>query len=306
MSIIIPRGTKIPVQKEHNYLTSCDNQEEIYVGIFEGEKKYVNDNHLLGEFCLSNLPKRPEGEVSVTVTYSIDTNGILTVTAEEISKGIKNSIKIINDKGFNEEEIIKEIKNSNLTVVKDDNKEVKNYKKYMSDYIKFYNETYNPQEKYKYIFNFTETLVNFINTFEKEGNDTLGNKYFLYIKALFGAYKTIIQLRNNMTNNEINNLLNNCKNFLKILSTFKNINYKHYIELLYLFLIPLSKEEKKKPLEKQKQITESRNHILFELTTYVIELVEEKAEQILSCQLKFSRYNAKYLFQNCIQISELK
>ena len=77
MSVIIPRGTKIPVQKESNYITSCDNQEEIYVGIFEGEKKYVNDNHLLGEFCLTNLPKRPEGEVSVTVNYSIDTNGIL-------------------------------------------------------------------------------------------------------------------------------------------------------------------------------------------------------------------------------------
>ena len=71
---------------------------------------------------------------------------------------------------------------------------MKNYKKEMSEYYKYYIESYNDKEKYKYMFNFAETLVNFLNTFDKEGNDTLGNKYFLYIKALFDSYRTLIQL----------------------------------------------------------------------------------------------------------------
>jgi hypothetical protein len=70
-------------------------------------------------------------------------------------------------------------------------------------------------------------------------------------------------------------------------------------------VISLSKEDKKNSFETQKKITESRKIILYSLVTYVIELVEEKAEKILSDNNKFSRYNSKYLFQNCITISEL-
>ena len=305
MDIIIPRGTKIPIKRVKNYITVNDYQESIRIGIYEGENKYVKDNHLLGEFILSSLPKKLKGEVSVEVTLDIDINGILTVTAVEKSQGIKKSIKIINDKGFNEDEVIQEMRKSNLAILNLENKEIKNYKKDMNDYLKYYNETYNHGEKYKYIYNFSETLINFLKTFDKEGNDTLGNKYFLYIKALFEAYKTMIKLKKELDEKEINNILTNAKYFLKILSTFKNTNYKKYIELLYLFKISLDKREKKELLENQEQYMEIRNRILFELVVYVIELIKGKADEILTNDSKFSRYNSKYLFQNCIQISEL-
>ena len=307
MSVIIPKGTKLPFKNMQRYETVNDNQEMVKIGIYEGEKKYIKDNHLQGEFTLTNLPKRPKGQVKVEVTFSIDENGILTVTAEETSQGIKNTIQIVNDKGLNVNEIIKEINISNMSLISIDNEnEVKNYKKCINDYIKYYAESYNNEEKYKYIQNLSKILIKFIDTFDKIGNDTLGNKYFLYIKALFETYRKRLQLLSAFTDDNLEEIPQICKKFLQILSTFKNTDYKSYIELLYLFDIPLSKNDKKETIKIQNKITELRERILFDLVTYVIELIEEKAEKILSSvDLKLSKYNSKYLFQNCIQISEL-
>ena len=306
MSVVIPRGTKIPIKKTNHYQTSLDYQEEISIGVYEGENKYVKDNHFLGEFNLVDLPKKKAGEVKDDVTFSIDANGILTVTAQETSEGITNSIKIINDKGFNKEEIIENINETFTPLVNNnDNKTFKNYKKEMGEYYKYYMESYNPKEKYKYIYNFAETLINFLNTFEKEGNDTLGNKYFLYIKVLFDAYRTFLQLNSIINDNDKNLIIKNSKYFLEILSTFKNTNYNSYIELLNFYVIHLSTEEKKESIETVNQINDIRNCILFDLVTFVIELIEKKAEKILSSKSKYSRYNSKYLFKNCLQISEL-
>ena len=95
MSVIIPRGTKIPVKKTDNFETTEDYQESLLIGVYEGEKKYVKDNHLLGEFELTDIPKKPIDDVDVEVTFSIDANGILTVSAVETSQGVNKSIKII-------------------------------------------------------------------------------------------------------------------------------------------------------------------------------------------------------------------
>ena len=305
MSIVIPRGTKIPVQKTNRYQTSHDYQEIISIGVYEGDNKYVKDNHFLGEFKLVDLPKKKEGEVKDDVTFDIDSNGILTVSAVETSQGINNSIKIINDKGFKKDEIIENINNTFTPLINNDNKIIKNYKKEMSDYYKFYIETYSKIEKAKYLYNFSETLVNFLDTFEKDGNDTLGNKYFLYIKVLFDSYKALIQLKAIIDDNEKNKIISNSKKFLETLSTFKNTNYTNYVELLSFYSIPLSMKEKKESIETQNKIIDYRNYILFDLVTLVIELIEQKAEKILENNLKYSRYNSRYLFQNCLLISEL-
>ena len=100
MDVVIPKGTKIPVSKTGHYETSVDYQEVIKIGVYEGENIYVKDNHLLGEFNLVELPKKKKGEVKDDVTFNIDENGILTVSAVETYQGINNSIKIIKDKGF--------------------------------------------------------------------------------------------------------------------------------------------------------------------------------------------------------------
>ena len=89
---------------------------------------------------------------------------------------------------------------------------------------------------------------------------------------------------------------------MKILSTFNNTNYKTYIELLNQLKIPY---EKKTNVLLEKKINEERNLILYDITIYSMELIQAKAEKILTSNQKFSRYNSKYLFQNCIHISEL-
>ena len=305
MSVVIPKGTKIPVTKTKGYQTSHDYQDEIDIGIYEGENKYVKDNHLLGNFNLVDLPKKIKGEVKDDVTFFIDENGILTVTAVETSQGITNSIKIINDKGFQKDEILENINKTFTPLLSANHEEIKNYKKEMSYYYKEYNNSYSQKDKSKYINNFGQTLVAFLNTLGKKGNDTLGNKYFLYIKVLFESYKILIQLNSILDDKDKKMIIDNSKKFLEILSTFNNINYNNYIELLNLFVIDLNFEEKKMPFETQKKINESRNDILYDLVVYVMELLVKKAESVLSKNLKFSRYNAKYLFQNGLQINEL-
>ena len=305
MSVIIPKGSKIPIEKKKSYTTTYDSQTWVKIEVYEGEKKYVKDNHLLGKFKLVNLPPKKVREVTFDEIFSLDSDGILTVTAIETSEGIKNSIKIVNDRGYNKDEIVGNIKNLNSTLINNDCKEFKNYKKDMNVYYKEYYNSNNTQEKYTYIYNFGETLIEFLNNFEKEENDTLGNKYFLYIKTLFESFHKLIQLKIIIDENDKKRIINTSKDFLKILSTFKNINYNHYIELLNLFVIPLREEEKKNLFDVQNKIIDSRNCILFDLVTCVIELIKEKAEKILLNNNKFSRYNAKYLFQNCITISEL-
>ena len=309
MSVIIPKGTRIPTEKTQNYVTTRDNQTIIPVGIYEGEEKYVKDNHLLGNFNLIDLPKKPAGKVNCNITFSIDENGILLATATETSIGIKESIKLINDKMIGENQIKDEINRSTIFLIIDNMNnnfiQVTNYKKNINDYIRYYSESYSKEDKLKYISNLSKELILFINTFDKEGNDTLGNKYFLYIKALFESYNKKLKLNSILEQNEIDNIIYHCKYFLKLLSNFQNTNYKSYIELLYLFDIPLSKEEKEQSAKEEKLITDTRNNILFDLVTYSMELIEERAEIIQNMKLQLSQYNSKYLFQSCIQISEL-
>ena len=303
MSVIIPRYSSIPIKKARNYLTAHDYQKAISIGVYEGENKYVKDNHLLGLFELVDIPIKKKREVENHVTFSIDENGILTVTAVETSKKIANSIKIINDKGFNKDEIIENINKTYISLIENnENKEFKNYKKEMKEYYKFYTDTYDNDEKYKYIYNFSEAVMKFLNCFEKEGNETLGNKYFLYIKVLFQAYRTLMQLTEKINDTDKNLIIKNSKDFLKILSNFKNTNYKTYIELLNQLKIPY---EKKENIKLEKMINEDRNFILYDITLYTMELLQAKADKILLSNQKFSRYDSRYLFQNCIHISEL-
>ena len=255
MSVVIPKGTKIPVTITKGYQTSSDYQEEIEIGVYEGENYFVKDNHLLGIFNLVELPKKLAGEVKDDVTFSIDENGILTVSAVETSQKINNSIKIINDKGFQKDEIIENINQTSTPLRSANHEEFKNYKKEMNYYYNEYNNSYCPKDKYKYIYNFGETVVAFLNTFEKDGNDTLGNKYFLYIKVLFESYRILIELSSIINENDKKVIIDNSKKFLAILSTFKIINNNKSLELLNLFVINLNLDEKKEPFEKQKQIT---------------------------------------------------
>merc|ERR1712021_13766 len=99
MSTIVKRNSTIPNKKTESYTTLENNQRCLTVEIFEGERAMTRDNHLLGSFDLNGIPPAPRGVPSIEVTFDIDANGILNVSAEEKSTGKKEKITITNDNG---------------------------------------------------------------------------------------------------------------------------------------------------------------------------------------------------------------
>ncbi len=107
MTKLIERNTTIPTEKKETFSTAADNQTEVTIHVLQGEREFAHDNRTLGRFNLTGIPPAPRGVPQVEVSFNIDANGILNVSAKDLATGKKQSIEIKGSSGLSDDEVEK-------------------------------------------------------------------------------------------------------------------------------------------------------------------------------------------------------
>jgi molecular chaperone DnaK len=102
---MIPRNTSIPTRKSETFTTAADNQTAVEVHVLQGERPMASQNRTLGKFHLTGIPPAPRGVPQIEVTFDIDANGILNVTAKDVATGKDQRIQITSSSGLSKEEV---------------------------------------------------------------------------------------------------------------------------------------------------------------------------------------------------------
>jgi molecular chaperone DnaK len=119
---LIEKNTTIPTRKSQVFSTAADNQSAVTIRVFQGEREMAADNKLLGQFDLVGIPAAPRGVPQVEVTFDIDANGIVHVSAKDLGTGKEQSIQITASSGLNKDEIDKMVKEAEVHAADDKKK----------------------------------------------------------------------------------------------------------------------------------------------------------------------------------------
>jgi molecular chaperone DnaK len=109
---LIERNTTIPVKKSQVFSTAADNQPGVEINVLQGERKFARDNKSLGKFMLTDIPPAPRGVPQIEVTFDVDANGIVNVTAKDLGTGKSTNITITASTNLSEEDINKAVKDA--------------------------------------------------------------------------------------------------------------------------------------------------------------------------------------------------
>ncbi|MDR1811320.1 MAG: molecular chaperone DnaK [Candidatus Fibromonas sp.] len=119
MTKLIDRNTTIPIRKSQVFSTADDNQSAVTIHVLQGEREFARDNRTLGRFDLTGIPAKPRGIPQIEVSFDIDANGIVHVSAKDKETGKEQSIKIQSSSGLSEDEINKMVKDAEANADKD-------------------------------------------------------------------------------------------------------------------------------------------------------------------------------------------
>jgi molecular chaperone DnaK len=119
MTKLIDRNTTIPIRKSQVFSTADDNQSAVTIHVLQGEREFARDNRTLGRFDLTGIPAKPRGMPQIEVSFDIDANGIVHVSAKDKETGKEQSIKIQSSSGLSEEEINKMVKDAEANAEND-------------------------------------------------------------------------------------------------------------------------------------------------------------------------------------------
>ena len=252
MSVIIPKWTPIPTIKKKEYMTVTDNQEDMIISIYEGENEYVKFNKLLGKFYLKDIPKRPKGEIICEVSFSIDKNNILTVTAIEKSSNLSNQkeIKVVSNK----KGLINKSKSGSLNFKEFTELKKSNNKK-IEKYINLYKKSNDNKKKIEILEKYNEEISITIKNIYSGGNNEDFNKinlekYFFNVYLLLESDEEILYLTTD--EQKENNILEEIKNYItqfkfqsnyyikEIINLFKSSKRKIFLEIFYFSIKTLN------------------------------------------------------------------
>ena len=119
MTVLIPRNTTIPAKKSEVFSTAVDNQSSVEIHVLQGERPLARDNRTLGRFHLTGIPPAPRGTPQIEVTFDIDANGILTVSAKDQASGKQQQIMITASSGLSKQEVERMVKEAESNAAED-------------------------------------------------------------------------------------------------------------------------------------------------------------------------------------------
>lgn len=170
---LIERNTTIPVSKSQVFSTAADNQPSVDINVVQGEREFARDNKQLGRFILDGIPPAPRGVPQIEVTFDIDANGILKVTAKDKATGKEQSIRIEASSGLSEEDIEKMRQEAESHAEEDKKKREAIEKQNQADSLIYATEKFMTESKEKLSEEDTKSLEEKLSALKeaKEGDD---------------------------------------------------------------------------------------------------------------------------------------
>jgi len=287
--LIIPKGSTIPTSVTNYGITEFDNQYSVELPIYEGEYNNVESNHFLGKFEINDIPMKKAGEIIFDVTYQVDVDGILTVSAQMKDDPSKKNWKVIkNDNiGLTEDELMKRNSMQNYDPKKyiEEFKENDNIKKKMKKLHALYEKELKFDKKMQYLKNFSKTLSEFIDTFDTyTNNETVFEKYYLYLQGLFDSYNVYFSKSTKDDKNYEKEIIAKIKKYFSKISILDIYYIKGLIEKLF-------------------GIKEQKYEMFQEIIVLIMGILTERGEKVQKENKKWSRYKAKNIFNEVLNLS---